>query len=73
LLNAIKGYYRVQERQMQLSWDQVRFATFHNVNIQLQRKDKLKSYTDLVRFPWEPEPVKVKLTPDALKSLVKKK
>jgi hypothetical protein len=72
LTNAIKGYFRREERLRAMLWDQTRFSTFHLLNIQLAAKDKLKTYTDLVRFPWEPETKKVKITSEILKEYIKK-
>jgi len=73
LINAVRGYTKKQDRKKQEAWDQTRFNTFHLLNIQLAAKDKLKSYTDLVRFPWEPEPVKPQLDGNILKQIIKKR
>ena len=72
-MNAIRGNYQKEERAMQLSWDQVRFQTFHLFNIQLAGKDKLKNYTDLVKFPWDKEPEKKKLSSADLKQWIRSK
>jgi hypothetical protein len=70
LFNAIRGYWKKQERLRMQTWDQTRFQTFQLINIQLAAKDKLKNYTDLVKFPWDEEPKKVKLTGAQLKEWI---
>jgi len=39
--------------QEQLEWERVRFSTWHLVNIQLDRKNKLRTPQKLIRFAWE--------------------
>lgn len=55
LINAIRGYNKKQELESREAWETTRFAVFHLLNIQLDKKDKLHKYQDLVSFPWEPK------------------
>lgn len=48
-----EGHANRQQREYREDWEQTRWMTFHLLNIQLQRKDKLKRLSDLIRFPWE--------------------
>jgi hypothetical protein len=71
LINAIAGYYSKLERDYQTTWEQTRFTTFHLVNIQLAKKDKLRHYTDFVKFPWENKTSTVKLSAAEFRKLIR--
>ena len=48
-----EGYVKAQEEKYRVQWESMRWATFHLLNIQIDKRHKLKRLTDLVRFPWE--------------------
>lgn len=75
LINAISGYNKRQEMNSREAWETTRFAVFHLLNIQLDKKDKLRKYQDLVMFPWEPKPkIKPKqLTAEEFDKIIKGK
>jgi len=59
-----EGYAGKQERQSKERWEIGRWITFHLLNVQLERKNRLKRFTDLTRFPWEKAEHKGPQTPE---------
>jgi hypothetical protein len=72
LINTLRGYGKKTETEQRAAWERSRFEVFHVVNIQLDKKDRLKNYSDLVRFPWEaPKKEKVhQLTAEQFNKLI---
>jgi hypothetical protein len=57
-VNIMTAYNRQQEQEIRNTWELGRWHLFHLINIQLTKKDKMKSMTDLVKFSWDEEQVK---------------
>lgn len=51
-MNIITGQAKRQELEAQISWEQMRWQTWHLVNIHIDRNKRI-SLQDLARFPWE--------------------
>jgi hypothetical protein len=48
-----EGYAQEKEKDYRDRWEVARWTTYHLLNIQIAKKDKLRRLTDLVRFPWD--------------------
>lgn len=48
---------RAWDEAQHVAWEHARFISFHA--IKSDPKDKIRRLTDIVRFPWESEPVQI--------------
>ena len=51
----VAGFERQITDQARMSWEQARWQVLWLVNIQLDRKNRIKKLTDLIRFSWDEE------------------
>lgn len=42
-----------EEKRQQAEWERARFICVNLMNIQIDKKHRMRKYTDLVLFPWE--------------------
>ncbi len=54
--NRLIGKDRTDEVQFRNEWERTRWQTVALLNIQLDKKYKMKKVTDLVTFSWEQQP-----------------
>ncbi len=55
IVNRIDGYYKHYELQNHESWERARMIAFFAVTPHT-KKGKIKSPSDLIKFPWENKP-----------------
>jgi hypothetical protein len=67
--NILQGRFKAKEMETQVSWEQVRWQTWHLLNIQIEKNKRLK-LEDLARFPWEKPKEKKQLTTQQLKQFL---
>lgn len=67
-----EGYAKEREREYKEQWEATRWMTFHLINIQLDKRHKLKRLTELVRFPWDKKTDFVPSTRERFEELKKK-
>ena len=54
--NIVHGFERDRELRDRVEWERTRWQTVALINIQLDKKYKMKKVTDLVTFSWEQQP-----------------
>lgn len=60
-----EGRHRMTDRVVREMWEAVRFNTFCLLNIQIDKKHRLKKPSQLIQFPWDGEEGKAIREPSA--------
>ena len=56
--NKVEGFYELENIRQRSDWERTRWSTCLLLNIQLPKNKSIKP-TDLVRFEWEEEKMKI--------------
>ena len=56
--NKIDGFYKLENMRQRSDWERTRWSTCLLLNIQLPKNKSIKP-TDLIRFEWEKEALKI--------------
>jgi len=56
--NKVDGFYKLENMRQRSDWERTRWSTCLLLNIQLPKNKSIKP-TDLIRFEWEKEALKI--------------
>ena len=56
--NKIDGFYKLENLRQRSDWERTRWSTCLLLNIQLPKNKRIKP-TDLIKFEWEEEELKI--------------
>ena len=56
--NKVDGFYELENMRQRSDWERTRWSTWLLLNIQLPKNKSIKP-TDLMRFQWEKEALKI--------------
>ena len=70
--NKVEGFYELENMRQRSDWERTRWSTCLLLNIQLPKNKSIKP-TDLVRFEWEEEKMKIDFKDLKMKAELHKK
>ena len=56
--NKVDGFYKLENMRQRSDWERTRWSTCLLLNVQLPKNKSIKP-TDLIRFEWEKEELKI--------------
>jgi hypothetical protein len=64
-----EGRYRLVDKVVRELWETARFSTYHLLNIQLSKKDRLSNPTKLISFNWDRNIPAKQISPEEMEKI----